>query len=59
MREKGIAGALLTLGVLIAWAGFSGRMGFVLAAVLCPQSLVLPDSGALDAPSVGATPEGG
>lgn len=40
MRGYAAAGVLLALGVILMWAGFAGKVGGLVAALLAPQSLV-------------------
>lgn len=50
MRTGAAAGVLILLGLLLIWAGFSGRTGVVLGALLCPAQLEVADAtGALPA----------
>ena len=47
MRNKAAAGFLLFAGLILMWAGFAGRAGVMVAAVLAPDTLILPDDPAL------------
>lgn len=40
MRDYAAAGALLVIALLLVWAGFMGKLGVVLGAIICPQRLV-------------------
>ena len=43
MRGYMAAGFLLVAGLVLMGVGFAGRFGVLVAAVIAPESLILPD----------------
>lgn len=45
IRTTGALGILFVVGLVLAWASFTGHTGALLAAVLCPAQLTVGAAG--------------